>query len=106
MTEPTPAPTGAIGRSLAAVAMGAFIVLLGFVASVAQGMVTAPSHRAALVALGLMAAGALLALLGLVSIRVTRFRPAARTASLIAGALLIAAFVADRLLMTIEAMGG
>ncbi len=97
MTEPGRHVLYPIGRSIGAIAMGALLALLGFVAGTAQGMSAAPSRAGPIVALAIIVAGIGLALLGLASIWMPRFRLAAGRGTMIAALLLVAAFVIDRI---------
>lgn len=96
MTEPGSRVSPPIGRSIGAIAMGALLALLGFVAGTAQGMSAAPSQAGPIIALAIIVVGIGLALLGLVSIWMPRLRPVAGRGTMIAGLLLVAAFLIDR----------
>jgi hypothetical protein len=104
MTEPGSQISYPIGRSLGAIAMGALLALLGFAAGTAQGMSAAPSQAGPIVALAIIVVGVGLALLGLASIWMPRFRLAAGRGTMIAALLLVAAFVIDRIVSALSLM--
>ncbi len=101
-----PAPTLSIGRSVAAIVLGLFVALMGLAVSFAQGMMTAPSDSAELVALAIVAAGGALALLGFASLFVHRLRRSAGRAAFAVAALLAALFVIDKIALTIQSWNG
>lgn len=101
MTEPGDRASLPISRSIGAIAMGASLALLGFVAGFAQGMSAAPSDAGGIVALAIMAVGAGLTLLGLVSIWIPRLRLAASRGTIVVGVLLVAAFVVHKTLLAL-----
>lgn len=95
-----PPPTdGSVAKpAVGAFITGLFVVGLGYLAASAQGMTTAPSRSSAAVAMAIMLAGAVLALCGLASFWWKRLRKPARTGQYLVLALLVGAFVIDRLL--------
>ena len=72
------APPPSIGGSIAAIAVGLVTAGLGFLAAAASAMASAPTRWTGLAPLAIMAAGAALTVLGLVSIPVPRLRAAAK----------------------------
>jgi hypothetical protein len=102
MTDPGTHASHPVGRSIGAVAMGALLAVLGFAAAMAQSMSSAPSQAGPIVAFAIMVAGVGLALLGLASIWIPRLRLAAGRGAMIAGLLLVAAFVIDRIVSALS----
>jgi len=81
---------------------GVLIAVLGYVAATAQGMATAPSHAAANVAVLVIILGFALALCGLASVWLPRFRRPTRITNYVALALLTLAFFADKAMIALE----
>jgi hypothetical protein len=102
MTDPGTHSSYPISRSIGAIAMGALLAVLGFAAGMAEGMSSAPSQVRPIVAFTIMVAGVGLAVLGLVSIRLPSLRLAAGRGAMIAGLLLVAAFVIDRIVSALS----
>jgi Ca2+/Na+ antiporter len=88
--------------AVGAILTGVLIAILGYVAAIAQGMVTAPSHAAANVAVLVMILGFALALCGLASVWLPRFRRPARITNYVALVLLTLAFFADKAMIALE----
>jgi hypothetical protein len=104
MTEPGSHVPYPIGRSIGAIAMGAVLAMLGFLAGTAQGMSAAPSQAGPIVALAIIVVGIGLALLGLASIWMPRLRLASGRGTMISALLLLAAFVIDRIVSALDLM--
>lgn len=84
---------------IGAMIVGVLIALLGFAAATAQGMATAPSAVAAIIAMAVIVLGCALAALAIASIWLPRLRQLARACSTALLGLLVVAFVINRVLI-------
>lgn len=84
---------------IGAIIVGVLIAVLGFAAATAQGMATAPSSVAAIIAMAAIVLGCALALMAIVSIWLRGLRDLARTSGIVLLVLLVVAFVIDRALI-------
>lgn len=102
-TPPDPAAESCAHKpAVGALITGLIVALFGYVAAVAQGMATAPSHAVANAALVIMILGCGLGLSGLASFWLPRVRRPAQIANYLTLALVLVAFVAGKVLAAVH----
>ena len=94
----TPGDAQTAEPSFGAIITGLLVAALCFVAATAQGMVTAPSATAGIVATAGIFVGLALMLAGIASIWLPRLRTPARTGNYFVLGALFLAFLAERIL--------